>query len=291
MLPHTVDLLIEFRTQNEEVKNTIAELIKQNKIFRENSQRIIEENEALKAENQTLKTIIDDFKNQTSILLNQIQTQNDQSLKTMQNEIQLIQKQIEPISKFEEIQRNQSAILTTLNKMSSQPRSFPFISISSFNGILNYLRSKGRIQLISGGTEMSRYSILNLIDFSVLNESSYGAYGTLETNWIEFSFPNSKIDLISYQIKSYNAPQNNCHPKTWIIKGSNDHDSWEPLDSRTNNSDLNAKSITKHFECQTRTYLSYKYIRFYQVENWSQTDKLSIRLSRFELYGDIYKCV
>ena len=95
--------------------------------------------------------------------------------------------------------------------------------------------------------------------------------------------------MFSYQIKSSPNSQNTNHPKAWEILGSNSRITWNILDTRDNCLDLNEKSVTKHFVCNSPTQQFYQYIRFHQINNWNSDPYCQsiISLSRFELYGEV----
>ena len=239
----------------------------------------------LKSENCNLKLELSELKKQNLNLLSelekhfnsleaQLQSKNETTVERMTNEMKSIQRSIEPLSKFETHDQNQTTILTLLKEMNNNfHQSFPFVSNSQFNGILNCLKNKGGIQLKSGAPEYNdKHKVSNLIDYSNPNETWYWVNSTDDSNrWIEFDFLNRKIDLSSYQIKSFPVGQvtwtDRAHPKEWEIRGSNDQINWDVLDQRVNCSDLNAKSVTKDFVCKTPTHKHYRYIRYYQKKN------------------------
>lgn len=257
-LNQIVQILIQYQEDNRELKTQI--------------ETIRNENEELKKQNFDMlkeigyqnSRILDELQKQSTNIMNQIQDQNENSFEQMKTEIKSIQEKLEPLSQFENLLSTISTSIHT-NKFE---RRCQFSDDSSFDGILNYLKKKGAIQLNSGGEEsQSDCKVSNLIDYSNTSQSLYEARAPSPNNWIEFEFLNRTIDLSSYQIKSIPYGPYNHHPKTWQICGSNDHDNWEPLDQRENCSDLNRSSITKHFICQTPTHKQYKYIRYYQTEN------------------------
>ena len=93
-------------------------------------------------------------------------------------------------------------------------------------------------------------------------------------------------------MKSADFGENNSHPKTWRILGSNNKNEWYELDNQTNNSVLNGPSIYHNFECKM-THKQYRYIRYQQTDSWynhpNSSWKYKILLSRIELFGDIYR--
>lgn len=121
------------------------------------------------------------------------------------------------------------------------------------------------------------------------NDTFYEKNATAETTWVDFQFLKQKIDLSSYQIKTYIYGSGNPHPKEWEILGSNDREHWDVLDHQENCSELNQAHTTEHFVCQTPTHKLYQYIRYHQISNWHTNQdayKYSLRISKFELYGD-----
>ena len=95
--------------------------------------------------------------------------------------------------------------------------------------------------------------------------------------------------LISYSaINAY-------HLKSWQFVGSNDHENWDLIDMKENNSELNGPRNSSHFECSNKNGF-YRYIKFIQTENWNNLSfytnigyyaRYIVGLSSIEFFGSI----
>ena len=79
------------------------------------------------------------------------------------------------------------------------------------------------------------------------------------------------------------------HPKSWRIEGSNDKTNWDLIDKKENDSYLNGKYNQHRFICQNKNNNYYQYIRYVQDDSWytNRDYKYKIRLSCFEFFGSI----
>lgn len=174
---------------------------------------------------------------------------------------------------------------------------------NKFNGIISYIK-KSTKDAVDGnndhlrlsGTGMSPYfpiSNLLLYDDPDVRKSYVNTHigqHLEEDAFIEFDFVNRKINLTSYTIQTIYNATGNLHPKTWKMVGSNDHNSWELIDLKENNDELNGPSKCAHFECSTPGKY-YRYIKYVQIDNWRasyhEIYKYYVGLSRIEFFGSI----
>lgn len=229
------------------------------------------EQDDLKAENQQLKEKLknqeNDFKQCIDELKNQI-NQMDQLIKQQRKEIDELKK---PVIKCQ------------------------FINESYPLGITAYL--KGKVNLSAGGYLGEKYPLCNILDFDTSFFCNYVYQKSYVSNenscFIEFDFgPSYKVDISSYFIQSNDSgPSKHHHPKSWKINGSNDRENWTLLDSRENNSNLNGSLKKFNFVCQEGKYGNpdsrFRYIRYIQSNAWFD-HQYAIKITYFELYGDIY---
>ena len=167
---------------------------------------------------------------------------------------------------------------------------------NELSGIIDYLQkqngadleSNNILKLSGGGVHNPAYPITNLIKYNsnnMSNEFYYNYYsGTPSSSdgWIEFDFLNKTINLTSYTIRT-----GGYYPKSWRIVGSNDHQIWEDIDHRVNNSELKGDYKQHRFE-NTKSDKSYRYIRYIQEEEWSGSQyNYFIHLTRIEFFGSI----
>ncbi|KAK8867128.1 hypothetical protein M9Y10_010101 [Tritrichomonas musculus] len=165
------------------------------------------------------------------------------------------------------------------------------------NGIISKLQDK--VKLSFGGRANPRYPITNILKY---NNDFFINYfisnAESKDNWIEFDVGTScKIDLSSYLIRTDDEDDPTfTHPKSWKITGSNDHKSWNLLDHRINDENLNGEYKKCHYECRYGQYGNpcnrYRYFRYIQIDAWCHhcnINPFNIDITYFELYGDIFR--
>ena len=173
------------------------------------------------------------------------------------------------------------------------------------DGIISYIRRNtgdsldgtGKYLKLSGGAAMcSYYPLSHLIQYDenidkvYINYINDGKVYTQKDAWIEFDFVQSKINITSYTIRSSeHAPNLNCHPKSWKIIGSNNQNTWDLIDIKQNREEMNGPHICQHFECERKSRMHYRYIRYVQLDDWMTNGiaKYSICLSCMEFFGSI----
>ena len=100
-----------------------------------------------------------------------------------------------------------------------------------------------------------------------------------------FDFQERKINISKYylSVPSQKRGQSTGQPKTWRIEGSNDEQNWELIDSKENDTSLNAYSKSNTFPCQNINKQFYQFIRLKNInDNY-------LLLSEIEFYGSIKK--
>ena len=170
---------------------------------------------------------------------------------------------------------------------------------NELSGIIDYLQkqngadleSKNILKLSGGGFPSPSYPITNLIKYNSnnMNNEYYYNYcgGTPSSSdgWIEFDFVNKTVNLTSYTIRTRSC----YYPKSWRIVGSNDHEHWEDIDHRVNNSELNGGYKQHRFE-NSKSDKYYRYIRYIQEEQWSNSScNYYIYLTRIEFFGTLHQ--
>ena len=88
---------------------------------------------------------------------------------------------------------------------------------------------ENKINITSSSVLSSNYEPINVTLYE--NQNKYFRSKINQNNWI-FEFKENKIIPTNYPIKSYKNGKNGCHPKSWIIEGSNDNSKWEKLDEQ-----------------------------------------------------------
>lgn len=170
---------------------------------------------------------------------------------------------------------------------------------NQLSGIIDYLQrqngtdleAKNILKLSGGGFPHSSWPITNLIKYNsnYINNEYYFNYHSrnpgASDGWIEFDFGNRTVNLTSYTIRNWTG---DYKPKSWRIVGSNDHEEWDVVDHRVNNSELKSHGVQHRFE-NTKTDNYYRYIRYIQEEVWDRDSIYNscIVLTRIEFFGSI----
>ena len=160
------------------------------------------------------------------------------------------------------------------------------------NGIIQLLGDEVTVSSQKNDSSYIQPSILKKYNDDVFSNNHCADAISEPDSIIMFDFGQYKrIDLHSYFIRTYGRSPNNTHPKTWRIEGSNDCQSWTKLDRRENNGSLNGEFKECNFICQFGSYGSgsnlFRYIRYVQEESWDSKWKYIVRLTYFELFGNV----
>ncbi|KAK8871534.1 hypothetical protein M9Y10_007265 [Tritrichomonas musculus] len=160
-----------------------------------------------------------------------------------------------------------------------------------FNGIFNFLKRKSsdKIEAEVDITASSCYS--DNADWCqpknvVLFDDLYKCYESknLPNSWISFDFKEKRVIPTNYTIRSRDIDSNFIHPKSWVIEGSIDNESWTILDRQNNCSRLNGKSLIYTFSLSNQQFVEFRYIRMRAVSpSWHGSNYFAI--NSFEIYG------
>ena len=163
---------------------------------------------------------------------------------------------------------------------------------NSFSGIINYLNNKSNGK-IENEIDITSSSLKHPNDerykpkvVTLFNDNDKFFWSeNQENNWLCFDFNHYKIIPTHYTIKSIKN-NNDRHPKSWVIEGSNDKISWVPLDVQNDCSLINGYCITHTFDIKNDDEKEFKYIRMRQTGvNWYNDNVLVI--GAFEFYGTL----
>lgn len=165
-------------------------------------------------------------------------------------------------------------------------------SKNKLNGILNYIRTKmpnsvfNEIDIISSSIYQNneQYSPRNIIqyenpnvEFCTINE---------DESWLLIDFKDHRITPNKYVIRSCDYDKDSEHPKTWVIEGSNDDQTWDLLDEQKTNASLNGPTSINSFPLK-QLNKKYRFIRMRQLENWSG-DSYFLNINNFEIFGILF---
>ena len=109
---------------------------------------------------------------------------------------------------------------------------------------------------------------------------------------LSFDFKVWRVTPTAYMITSGGTYPNDehrlegHHPKSWVFEGSNDNCTWELLDRRDNNCDLNAEYVTCNFSINSHSKKSFRFVRLRMTgKNHAGVD--GCVLSAFDVFGTI----
>jgi hypothetical protein len=174
-----------------------------------------------------------------------------------------------------------------------------FIPLDPLSGIIAHLtrrcggnvHDRGVVQITSSGTyEEARWcAAMNAADLAVDSAFWSGHRWPGENishsrnTWICYDFRDWKIIPTHYSIRSYCGGSVNSHNlKSWIVETSMDGFEWIEVDHKENNSDLNARNITRTFGIAKCNIC--RLIRLVNIgRNHANTDALVI--SCWEIFG------
>ena len=168
---------------------------------------------------------------------------------------------------------------------------FKYDKNNDFSGIFNFLRKKSNENIekeinvtsssIHGNFEENLPK--NVVLFE--NQSKRFISANEPNSWLCFDFKDHQVILTEYTIKTSCLFEKNMrHPRSWVIEGSNDNNSWEILDEQKDCSEINGKSITHTFSVNNQELKKFKMIRLRATgPNWDGSNYLLIE--SFEIYG------
>lgn len=170
--------------------------------------------------------------------------------------------------------------------------SFPFSIENEFSGIIKYLRNQSNDQIdqvvkITSSSiynDDTNYKPSNVVFFD--DQNSFFCTKNEKNSWICFEFKNNSIIPTHYSIKSVKWKQSDTYPKSWVIQGSNDNESWMNLDEEKNSSELNHPLAVHTFKNNMIRNRMFKYIRILSTgPDWLGSNFLG--LNSFEIYGKL----
>jgi hypothetical protein len=170
-------------------------------------------------------------------------------------------------------------------------RNLPFESSSPLAGIIGYLTSRcdgnvhdrGVMNITAhrSGSDNLIYSPQNVADFGInlvfhsVNEQNQS---------ICLDFKDIKIRSTHYSVRMYSGGPDSCHLKNWVIEGSTDGKSWNEINRRENNTDLNSSRAIKTFKVSKVG--TFRMIRLRQIGLNHQNDNFLI-FTAFELFESL----
>ena len=148
------------------------------------------------------------------------------------------------------------------------------------NGIINITSSQA-------ANSNSIYQSKNVVNFSDTDGCFYSSYTA--NSWLTVDFKDRKVKPSFYSIRSNSwSGAGYCHPQSWRLDGSNDGESWTPLDTRTNDKSLDGKAYSNTFEVREGKTLNeyFQYLRIQQTGTNTGGNNRFI-FSALEFFGTI----
>ena len=133
------------------------------------------------------------------------------------------------------------------------------------------------------------------VDLDNKNQLNYFVTDNLPNSWIKYDFNDKKVRPTHYSIRT--RPEgtfNGCHPKSWVIEGSNngnddDENDWKVLDERNNEEYLVGLDSRHTYDIQTllEPNESFQYLRF-RLSSVNSSGNNYIVLSALEYFGYLF---
>ena len=117
-----------------------------------------------------------------------------------------------------------------------------------------------------------------------LGTNSFFCSNNEANSWIRYDFKGRRVALTSYSIRT----ECGYYPKSWVLEVSNDgsEESWEIVDTRAENEDLNASHVTRNFQVSARPSGGFRFVRLRETgKNHGGYDYLD--LTSLELFGTL----
>lgn len=168
-------------------------------------------------------------------------------------------------------------------------KEFQYTGNNQFSGIFEYLRSissriEDEVDVTASSSEGSRSPKV------VVQKGGTGGFlgcyfnsKNMSNSWICFNFKQHKVIPKAYSIRTIRGHPNTFYPKSWVIEGSNDNNSWEIIDERNDCSGLNGEHVAHTLTIDKKSK-DYQYIRMKLTgPNWNGSNHLG--MESFELFG------
>ena len=92
----------------------------------------------------------------------------------------------------------------------------------------------------------------------------------------------------SYSIRSKQRGTGSCHPKSWVFEVSNDGNTWQIIDRRENNDDLNGSHLTQNFSINPEPLGRFRFARL-RLIGTNHAGGHRFHLDSVEIFGTLHK--
>lgn len=303
-----VRTIYELEKEHKEIEEKLEQ--RMSELYTEYSHKIDEAKNALNSQIEA----IEKYRNKMKDEMNSLLRQNKESQEKFEKEANQLNNKInhlnEKILMNEESHRimsienaklkeevNKLADILTKNNEEAEKNTAlncPYVNSNEPKGILSKLGNE--VVLKAGANEVPSHPLSNIRNFDnqyFANSFNY-VEETRENSYILFDFgEKKKVDLDSYLIRTGDSSNTDAYPKDWSIEGSNDKLIWVILDRQTNESSLRGANNIHYFKCPLRhegdPKYRFRYIRYIQSATWNRSHPYVIKMTFFELFGDVYE--
>ena len=117
-----------------------------------------------------------------------------------------------------------------------------------------------------------------------LGTNSRLATTMVSDSWIRYDFKDRRVAPTSYSIRSHDV----AYPRSWVLEVSSDGNdgSWQIVDRRDNNFDLNVSHVTRNFAISNRPSGSFRFIRLRQTGPNHRGDGV-LESTSLEIFGTL----
>lgn len=282
------------------VKTTSKLLSEINALKIDFSVKLDQMNQSFEKQQNENRNLISQISKLTELIECQNGQQNELKIKLNEYETKLLQ-QNKKISELENqiSQQNLKIDATNLkvdskkgaNSKKEQIQGIDFkYSGKNFSGIINYLKSESQgnienmIIFTASSMESDNYHPRNSILYDDSNLFDYFASRNLPNSWFCLDFKDHRVIMTDYTVGS---TYNNYHPKSWVIEGSNDNNTWNQIDLQSNCPYTNGSKIVHTFSIQNKNNDAFKYIRMRQTGPCWNGNNDYFRVNSFEIYGTL----
>ena len=108
-------------------------------------------------------------------------------------------------------------------------------------------------------------------------------------SWLCIDFIKNKVRPSHYSIRATGYGSNNCNLLNWCIEGSNDQETWQELDRRSNEQSLreNCSSNTFNIQASLKNDEYYRYLRI-RTTGVNTSNDHRLFFSSIEFFGTIH---
>ena len=179
--------------------------------------------------------------------------------------------------------------LTDIPRPVAAPGEFPFYDMRPLDGSIAHLtrecggnvHEKGIVKVTASSCWDGKPE--NVVDVELNKEFRSN---DSRNSWICYDFGGQRMTPTSYSIRSCGWEPGSFHPRSWVLEVSNDgsEGSWEVVDFRENNNELNDKRVTRNFAISAPPSGVFRFVRLRQTGvNHKGNNQLAI--CALELFG------